>query len=175
MSTTFHIYRHAKTVWNNDGRLQGWLDSPLIEQVAPSKVAVDYVVSSDLQRAVQTATALFPNATVKTDARLREIYLGHWQGAYIAQLLHEADYTCYSETPEQFIPTTQESFAAVTARMLEVLRELAASEHAHIAIVSHGVAVACLQCYVDNAPLSSLWHYMLAGAQCITIQAEALF
>ena len=25
------LYRHGETMWNKEGRLQGWLDSPLTE------------------------------------------------------------------------------------------------------------------------------------------------
>lgn len=67
-STHIWLIRHGETAWNASRRLQGWQDIPLNavgEQQAKQlasylaserfKVEFDHVISSDLQRAVQTA------------------------------------------------------------------------------------------------------------------------
>lgn len=81
------LWRHGRTAWNAAGRFQGQLDPPLDDlghrQAAASAAALaglrpDVVVSSDAQRARATAAAL--SAHVQSDARLREIHLGAWQG-----------------------------------------------------------------------------------------------
>lgn len=85
------LLRHGRTEWNASGRFQGQLDSPLDETgraqamaaaiaVAPMRPAA--IVSSDLSRAVDTAAAVAAQAGVplETDVRLREIFLGQWQG-----------------------------------------------------------------------------------------------
>ena len=81
------IYRHGETEWNRIGKLQGWLDSPLTDAGRALAEQVrwepDYVVSSDLGRAVETARLMFPQVPIQTDARLREIFLGDWQGQLI--------------------------------------------------------------------------------------------
>jgi glucosyl-3-phosphoglycerate phosphatase len=85
------LLRHGRTAWNASGRFQGQLDSPLDEigrvQVLAAAVAVapmqpDALVTSDLERALDTAQAVSAEAgrEVEIDARLREIHLGDWQG-----------------------------------------------------------------------------------------------
>jgi glucosyl-3-phosphoglycerate phosphatase len=85
------LLRHGRTEWNASGRFQGKLDSPLdsvgIAQAAAAGVAlvpmqVDALVSSDLQRALDTARAVGAECglEVATDERLEEIDLGAWQG-----------------------------------------------------------------------------------------------
>jgi broad specificity phosphatase PhoE len=85
------LLRHGRTEWNASGRFQGKLDSPLdsigMAQAAAAGVALlpmqaDALVSSDLQRAVDTAAAVGSECglAVTTDGRLQEIDLGTWQG-----------------------------------------------------------------------------------------------
>jgi probable phosphoglycerate mutase len=85
------LLRHGRTAWNASGRFQGQLDSPLDQvgrvQVLAAAVAVapmqpDALVTSDLERALDTARAVSVEAAreVEIDPRLREIQLGDWQG-----------------------------------------------------------------------------------------------
>lgn len=88
------VWRHGRTEWNARGRFQGQLDPPLddegraqaartaphlAELLAGQRVAV---VSSDLQRARATASALAPllGVPLQVDERLREHGLGSWEG-----------------------------------------------------------------------------------------------
>jgi len=89
------VWRHGRTAWNVEGRFQGQQDPPLVEAgrreavraarhlVAGGLRADDVVVaSSDLARAVDTATALTDLLGVRlhVDPRLREHGLGLWEG-----------------------------------------------------------------------------------------------
>ncbi|WP_369137306.1 histidine phosphatase family protein [Modestobacter versicolor] len=88
------VWRHGRTAWNATGRFQGQLDPPLDDEgraqaawTAPHLVAALHgtdavLVSSDLQRAVDTAQALAPllQVPVRIDERLREHGLGSWEG-----------------------------------------------------------------------------------------------
>jgi probable phosphoglycerate mutase len=88
------LRRHGRTEWNASGRFQGQLDPPLDAEgrrqaalVAPLLAAElpaadTVVVSSDLSRASETATALTAllGLPLRTDARLREHGLGCWEG-----------------------------------------------------------------------------------------------
>jgi probable phosphoglycerate mutase len=88
------IWRHGRTAWNAAGRFQGQLDPPLDEVgrrqaawVAPQLAAElpaegTVVVSSDLGRAVETASALTDvlQIPLRIDPRLREHGLGCWEG-----------------------------------------------------------------------------------------------
>jgi len=91
------LLRHGQTMHNVTGRMQGHLDSVLTEVgfaqavgVAPeiARLGPDRLLSSDLRRAVDTADVIGAAAgrPVKLDARLRETYLGEWQGRSTAEI-----------------------------------------------------------------------------------------
>jgi len=85
------IWRHGQTAWNADDRIQGHVDVPLDDvgraqaAAAAGRIAEEHpdaIVSSDLQRAADTAAALatVTGLTVHFDERLREQNFGAWQG-----------------------------------------------------------------------------------------------
>jgi broad specificity phosphatase PhoE len=85
------IWRHGETDHNASGIWQGQLDTALSEKgraQAQNAAAVlaaydpSVIVSSDLQRAADTARTLAARAglEVRYDERLREIHAGQWQG-----------------------------------------------------------------------------------------------
>lgn len=94
MSVRFAILRHAPTVWNGEGRLQGTTDIPLSaagEAVAkachlPAPTDRWKRMCSPLQRARRTAELVQPAAPVVVDSRLREMGFGIWEGKSVAQL-----------------------------------------------------------------------------------------
>lgn len=85
------LLRHGRTEWNAEGRFQGQADPPLdgvgrrqAEQAAGLIAALgpDWIVTSDLRRATETAQALQETTGVQAreDTRMRERGLGHWEG-----------------------------------------------------------------------------------------------
>jgi glucosyl-3-phosphoglycerate phosphatase len=97
MSRRLVLWRHGQTEWNVSGRGQGHLDVPLDEvgreqaRSAAARLASlrpSAIVSSDLARAYETATALadLTGLEVRQDPALREIHLGQWQGLTRAEV-----------------------------------------------------------------------------------------
>lgn len=85
------LVRHGLTLSNVQGRYTGQSDVPLTEVGERQAEAVgkrlasealDGIVSSDLQRARNTASAIacYHNLPVREDADLREASLGEWEG-----------------------------------------------------------------------------------------------
>ena len=85
------LVRHGLTLSNVQGRYTGQSDVPLTEMGERQAEAVgkrlatealDVIVSSDLQRARDTAEAIarYHNLPVRDDADLREASLGEWEG-----------------------------------------------------------------------------------------------
>jgi broad specificity phosphatase PhoE len=85
------VLRHGRTAWNAARRFQGHADPPLDEvgraqayEVAALIAGLQpgLVITSDLQRAVQTSAPIgdVTGLPVTIDARLRERSLGHWEG-----------------------------------------------------------------------------------------------
>ena len=90
----FALLRHAPTVWNGEGRLQGLTDtclSPEGEAAARSWRLPEPAdgwkrVSSPLQRARRTAELVRPSMPVAIDSRLREMSFGIWEGFSVKEL-----------------------------------------------------------------------------------------
>lgn len=90
--TLFGLVRHGITSWNAEGRAQGQMDIPLNEtgkQQARAlanrihKESWDYVYTSDLKRAEETARIINERLRIpiQLDPRLREITLGQLDGS----------------------------------------------------------------------------------------------
>ncbi len=85
--TPLAVIRHAATVWNAAGYMQGRRDIPLSTAgradlatwAVPTEFAAWRWVASPLSRARDTAAALHP-AAVATDQRLLEFDWGEWEG-----------------------------------------------------------------------------------------------
>ncbi|MFM7500438.1 MAG: histidine phosphatase family protein [Actinomycetota bacterium] len=85
------IMRHGQTDWNVENRFQGHTDIPL-NAIGRAQVAraasilgtqdIDHIISSDLQRAFDTAAAVAAVKKLKVipDPQLRETHCGSWEG-----------------------------------------------------------------------------------------------
>jgi broad specificity phosphatase PhoE len=90
VSTRILLVRHGESEWNASGRWQGWAESSLSElgrrqafEAASAVGAVDAIVASDLERAVQTALIVSESigvGPVVTEPGLRERNVGDWTG-----------------------------------------------------------------------------------------------
>ena len=91
MNKRLIIMRHGQTDWNVENRFQGHTDIPL-NAIGRAQVAraasilgtqdINYIISSDLQRAYDTATAVaaVKKLAVVKDSQLRETHCGSWEG-----------------------------------------------------------------------------------------------
>ncbi|WP_124114958.1 histidine phosphatase family protein [Paenibacillus xylanexedens] len=89
--TTLGLIRHGVTDWNDEYRTQGHSDIPLNErgrkqaELLSKRIGMehwDYIYSSDLSRALETAEIIgkIKNIEVRTDPRLREMNCGLIEG-----------------------------------------------------------------------------------------------
>jgi probable phosphoglycerate mutase len=89
------LVRHGRTAWNRSGRFQGQADPPLDDTGLAQAIraaselrhlAPDAIVSSDLLRAAQTASAIGTHCglPVRFQPALREVALGQWEGLWPA-------------------------------------------------------------------------------------------
>ncbi len=169
--TTFYLVRHGETQWNQEQRLQGWLDSPLTEngraaaqrlhkQLQPIEFAAAYCSSSGRARETMDILTAKRQLPIVYEDDLREIYLGDWQGQTIEDILanHKLDYELYTNYPAQFIATHTESFGAVTERAMFTLKKIA-DQHPDetVLIVSHAVTIKCIVNAILQRSISELW------------------
>ena len=92
--TKLVIVRHGESLFNLTKQYTGQTDVPLTEKgISQAKITAKYILenykidevySSDLSRAINTAKPVSDplGLKIKTDARLREINAGIWQGMY---------------------------------------------------------------------------------------------
>ena len=172
--TELVVIRHGETDWNRQQRFQGQIDVPLnamghaqaqalaARRAAEAALQADLFVSSDLQRARQTAA---PLATAwgrepQLHALLREQAFGEWEGLdgptirerwpefWPRWLEHRADESAPGgETPRQF-----------HTRVLQAVRQLAeaAGPGRRVVIVTHGGVLDMLWRTAHGEPLDGL-------------------
>ncbi|MFC6752659.1 histidine phosphatase family protein [Halorubrum tibetense] len=151
MSTTLFV-RHGTTTWNETGRIQGWAPVSLTEGGREEAAAVadhlaaardvDGLVTSDLDRAVETAEAI-ADATgtpIETDSRLRERDFGVFQGLETGSFFD--DYPAFDlleNGHDAAVATADsgESWLDVRSRVLDAAADLADRDGTVVA-VSHG-------------------------------------
>lgn len=150
------LWRHGRTRYNAEARLQGQVDIPLDDvgrwQVGEAarelarRGVPTLVVSSDLTRAAETAQALADEvgADVELDARVRERAFGDWEGLTAddmrARWPEQYERWRAGHDPER---TGAETRAEVAERLAAAVTEHAARlpEDGTLVVVSHGAAI----------------------------------
>lgn len=140
------LVRHGQTPRSRDGRLAGWVDTPLTATGADQARALHAqladtgfagVWSSDLRRAVRTAR--LAGFEPRRDRRLREISFGRLEGASWAHL--EARTKDALLRFEGFAPPGGESLTDLRRRVLGFLAELSPGRHL---VFAHGGVIRML-------------------------------
>jgi probable phosphomutase (TIGR03848 family) len=135
--TTVLLLRHGRTTANTGGVLAGWtpgvqLDDTGAAQVQAvaerlTKVPLAAVVSSPLERCVQTAAAIAGGRAleVQTDDRLGEARYGDWTGRAIKELVKEPLWKVVQLHPSAavFPGPEGEGLAQTQARAVAAVRE----------------------------------------------------
>ena len=143
--TTWHWVRHGHT---HQKTFTGWRDVPadLSDSAAIARLAAylpddALVVSSDLMRSIDTATALQGKRTrVPHDPALREFHFGVWDGVHFSTVAGwRPDLSrAYWEDPGDHTPPGGESWNASAARVaMSVQRIEAAHPGRQIIAVAH--------------------------------------
>lgn len=146
MYPDLYLMRHGQTEWNAQGRMQGWLDSPLTDLgKAQARMQARLVAgvkaqrfASTLGRAQQTAQIVFAGHDFTSDPRLIEIGLGDFSGqtypdlaARHPSLFSDSRLGWYDHTPGG------EGFDALMARSRAFLADLTGPA----LIVTHGITL----------------------------------
>jgi probable phosphoglycerate mutase len=147
------ILRHAPTVWNAAGRLQGLTDIALSREGEAAARTWRLPAPADrwrrfcspLQRARRTAELVQPSAPVTVDSRLREMSFGVWEGKSVAQLRAEGGerFAAAEDLGLDFHPPGGESPRQAMERVRGWLKEVAQSGEPAVA-VSHKAAIRAL-------------------------------
>lgn len=185
-ATELLVVRHGETIWNEAGRQQGHLDSPLnamglrqaeaiAERLAGEQITTLY--SSDLGRARATAEIIAGRTghRVQTDARFRERHLGIFQGLTMAEVVKkypEAYARFRSDDPDYAIPqgeSVRERYQQHVAAAADI-----AARHAgeRVVIVGHGGVLSSLFRHTLSIPLAASRAFKLFNASFNTFFVE---
>ncbi len=161
--------RHGETEWNCVGRFQGHLNSELNAegrsqaQALGARLAAerfDLLLSSDLGRALQTASAIAMHTghEILVDARLRERRMGIFQGLTPAEVQerYPDDYARFKSHDPDYVIPEGESARQLFGRCVDCFTELA-ERHAGLtlATVTHGGVLAMLYRHARAMPLEA--------------------
>jgi probable phosphoglycerate mutase len=161
-NTNILLIRHGETAWNAVRRLHAHFYIPhnadgerqagaLAQALAAE--SVDVIISSDLQRARQTAQAVadqYDGAKVHADANLRERCYGVFEGMLYTEVEQQypADFALWqARDVDAVMPPGErvaESFRQFYARAISAIREWAERHPGKtIAVVAHGGVLEC--------------------------------
>lgn len=169
--TTILLIRHGQSLANRNGIFVGQLDYPLSDlgkqqaeltaDYVAKHYAVDRIYSSDLSRAYHTGKALADRLglEITMDKRLREMYIGDWEGQMMDELEASGDEMYHiwqtdvgmAQCPNGENP--QDVLDRVTEAVEDILRE---NEGKTVAVATHATLIRVLQCYYENRPISEL-------------------
>ena len=156
MLTYFALLRHAETEWNREKRIQGQQDSALTSSGrqqaqrwgrALGRFRLDYIVSSDLERATQTVSLINQSLELQCslEPRLREQDWGAWSGMKFLDLLETGDLKVQERRGWHFRPLRGESRLEVLERSRQALMDIAhLLKGQRILVVTHGGVLKCL-------------------------------
>ena len=161
------MWRHGETDYNATGRMQGHLDSDLTDVgrnqarfavPALARFSPEIVVTSDLRRAMDTATT-FTEATgvpLRVDKRLRETNLGLWQGMTSAAVDEQWPGARQQwQTDPTWTPPGGESRLEVAARASEVVADLDETTDDTAVLCAHGGLIAALTGHLLELPITA--------------------
>lgn len=147
--------RPGETDWNRQGRYQGWVSVPLNEHGRKQVMAlanfirnigVTALYSSDLKRAVDTATIIGEKLGYEPvyDSRLRERSIGNWQGLTLPEITtwYADQYQELREDQDNYRVPGGESLNDVKKRILEAFNDILKEDKGEtIGIISHTTAI----------------------------------
>ncbi|MBO1751742.1 histidine phosphatase family protein [Actinotalea sp. BY-33] len=182
---TLHLVRHGRTVYNTEGRLQGWCDSPLTEEGLDGvRVTADHLsatpftaaYASPSGRTVATARELLrhhPDTSLTTLDGLREFSFGDYEATPEVELWARIDphemFTGVLMGTFEGLPGG-ESSSDYLARVSAAFEEIAAAHSAgdHVLVVGHGVTLMAYLVMVHGAAVAPL-----ANASISTVEIDA--
>src|SRR5262249_26886343 len=172
------LVRHGQTTFNVEGRLPGQMEGVALTDegrrqayraaVALSGVPLSAVVSSPLERALDTAKAIARGGAleIQQEPDLMDTDVGRWTGVKIDDVKkNDPAWTAFVEHPDQ-PPEGVESLAQVQARAVAVCERILANPDLgnFVALVSHADIVKVILAHYMRIHLETLRHMYIGNA-----------
>ncbi len=180
-----HLVRHGQSTWNAAGRVQG--QSPdagsltargrreaatVAEQLAELSSGARAVVSSDLERATETAVVIAArlDLPVELDPGLREQRLGRLEGCGLAGAGMAELVAALWRDPCRRAPGG-ESVAEMYWRVCAALDRIAAARPGReVIVVTHGGPIRAVAAAVSERGVAAIRHTAVANASITTVR-----
>lgn len=164
-----YITRHGKTIWNEQGILQGSLDSPLTKEgvqkaIDLSKKISSYniqaIVTSDLKRAKDTSFYIKSGSDIPIFyfKELREMSFGDWDGMKITEIQekYQEDFLKFETDAINFDNKSGETYTGLISRVEKALETIKNLNYENVLIVTHGITVKALQIVIEKKDISQI-------------------
>jgi probable phosphoglycerate mutase len=176
--TVLTLVRHGETEWNAAGRIQGHLDIPLSDTGLAQAAAIgrrlggeafDAILSSDLERALQTSRPIVRHLgqTILRDARLRERHLGVLQGltGEEAAIRQPQAWGAFKARNPEAVLEGGETLGEFSQRVVGLIDELLTT-HAgrRLLLVTHGGVLDAAYRHATGMPLDALRDFPIYNA-----------
>jgi alpha-ribazole phosphatase len=171
------LVRHGETDWNLGRRFQGHSDVPLnkvgLQQAKAlrnrlSDETIELIYSSDLERAYKTAKIISTGKNkLQTDARLREIHFGGWEGLTYNEIQEKypAQLASWEQDVYKTAPPHGETLEQLAGHTQSLLNDLRVDHKAEtILVVTHGGVIKVLICLALNLPATLYWQFHISPA-----------
>lgn len=155
MATEITMIRHGETIWNTEQRIQGQLNSKLTENGvlqaqlvgnALAKRTFDVLISSDLERAAETARIINTKLSLPHhfNANLRERSFGKLEGMTFAEMKEQYpdEFLAYKKRDPEYVIPKGESIQQLYTRVTSAIEDIAHKyPNSKVLIVSHGLVL----------------------------------
>lgn len=162
---TFYLIRHGRTLWNEQGLMQGSGNSDLTEQgvrgaqltgVALRDIPFTAAYSSCLQRTIDTAHHILGDRDVPLFQHngLNEQNFGSWEGQKVEEVRQHEEFQLMLNEPSKYQALTNsgETWEQVAQRAMNAMHDIISIHPAgNILIVSHGHTLRLLLALFNGA------------------------
>lgn len=165
----FYVTRHGKTIWNEEGRIQGFLNSSLTEEGVQRAIElssrtknldIGCIVTSDLKRAKDTSYYIkggsdFP---IFYFSEFREMSFGDWEGQKFTDISEKypEQYNNFEKNPLAYDNGSGETFAQLIERVNIGINKSKKLGYETVMIVTHGITVKAIQTILENRKLEDI-------------------
>ncbi len=168
------LIRHFESVANKEKFYSGMMDVELIHPVTVERLypECDFIYSSSLKRAKDTADIIFPNKKIHILDEFKEMDFGDWSGKKYDDLKDNIHFTQWIDSPMTVSVPNGETYEMFSHRVLQKLNELIENNPTEtIAIVTHGGVISCIlsELLIDEA---DFYEHIPKNGEFITLKFE---
>ncbi|MCK3657174.1 phosphoglycerate mutase [Pasteurellaceae bacterium Pebbles2] len=162
---TFYFIRHGRTIWNEQGLMQGSGNSNLTAQGVQGAVKTGEVLrdipfvaaySSCLQRTIDTANHILGERDIPLfqHCGLNEHHFGSWEGQLANDIRHTAEFQQMLNDPANYqaLSNNGETWQQLAERAINALNDIIRiHQNGNILVVSHGHTLRLLIALLNGA------------------------